>query len=77
VANCSREMVGRGRSASGMPDEFSLDAAFAIELLFEGEDDEHAVDVLLHQFDTVFLPGPELRADKEEDGDAEAVQFFG
>ncbi len=32
---------------------------------------------LLHELDAVLLPGPELRADEEEDRDAEAVQFFG
>ncbi len=60
-----------------MADEFRLDAALAVELLFEGEDDQHAVDVFLHELDAVLFPGPELRADEEEDGDAEAVEFLG
>ena len=68
---------GQGQVGEGMADEFGFDAALAIELLFEGEDDEHAVDVALDELDAVLLPGPELRADEEDDGNAEAVEFLG
>ncbi len=60
-----------------MADEFGFHAALAIERLLEGEDHEHAVDVALDELDAVFLPGPELRADEEEDRDAEAMELFG
>ena len=46
-------------------DEFGLDAVFAVERFFEGEDDEHLVDELLHQLDTFSLPCPELGADEK------------
>ena len=76
-AKCSREMSGAGRSARGWPTNVDLDAVVAIERLLEGEDDEHLGDVFLHEFDAVLLPCPELRADEEDDGDAEAVELFG
>ena len=49
----------------------------AIERLFEGKDDEHLVDVFLHELDALLFPGPELGAYEEDDGDAEAVELFG
>ena len=60
-----------------MADELGLNAALAVELLFKGEDDQHAVDIFLDELDAVLLPGPELRADEEDDGNAEAVQLLG
>ena len=60
-----------------MADKFSVDVALAVEGLFEREDDQHLVDVLLDFFDAAFLPGPELGADEEDDRDAKAVELFG
>ena len=60
-----------------MADEGGVDVAVAVESLFEGEDDEHFGDALLHPAETRTLPGPELRADEPDDGDAEFVEVFG
>ena len=57
--------------------ELGLDSAGAVEGGFEGEDDHHAGDALLHTAEAVALPGPELRADEVEDGDAEFFQLAG
>ncbi len=73
LARCAWEW----QIGEGVADEFGTDAVVAIELLLEGEDDEHAVDVFLDELDAVLLPGPELGADEEDDGDAEAVELFG
>lgn len=56
-----------------MADEFSVHAAGAVELGFEGEDDEHAIDEALHPAQTAALPCPELWADEPKDGDAKAL----
>jgi hypothetical protein len=34
-------------------------------------------DVFLHQLDAVLLPGPQLRADEEDDRNAQAVELLG
>ena len=60
-----------------MADELGLDALLAIERLLEGKDHQHPVDVLLDELDAVLLPGPQLRADEVDDGNAEAVELFG
>src|SRR5580698_297234 len=60
-----------------MADKLGVDAALAVERLLEREDDQHAADVLLHQLDAVFLPGPQLRTDEENYRHAEAVELFG
>ena len=60
-----------------MADEFGLDAALAIEGLFKGKDDQHAAYELAHQPDAVLLPGPELRADKVNHRNVEAVELAG
>jgi hypothetical protein len=49
----------------------------AIERLLEREDHQHPVDVLPHQPDALLLPGPQLRADEVDDGNAEAVELPG
>ncbi len=58
-------------------DEFGVDVAGAVEGGFEGEDDQHAVDEALYPAQAAALPGPELRADEPEDGDAEALAVHG
>lgn len=58
-------------------DELGCYSAVAIEGLFEWEDNHHAVDALLNRAQTAALPGPELRADEPEDGNAEAFDVFG
>ena len=69
---------GRQRQCGeGVADEFGVDVAGAVEGGFEGEDDEHAVDEALHPAQAAALPGPELRADEPEDGDAEALAVHG
>ncbi len=68
---------GQRQIGEGMADELGLDAALAVELLLKREDDQHAADVFAHQPDAVLLPGPELRADEVDDGNAEAVELAG
>ena len=60
-----------------MADELGVYVAGAVEGGFEGEDDHHAGDALLHPAEAAALPGPELRADEVEDGDAEFFQLAG
>ena len=60
-----------------MADELGVDTAFAVERFFKREDDEHAVDIFAYEPDALLLPGPELGADEEDDGDAEAVELGG
>ena len=58
-------------------DELGIDAASAVEAFFEGEDDHHAGDALLHPAKAAALPGPELRADEVDDRGAEFFQLAG
>jgi hypothetical protein len=60
-----------------MSDEFGIDAPGTVEGLLEGEDDEHLVDALLDPAEAAALPGPELRRDQPDDGDAGAAKMFG
>src|ERR1039457_6052879 len=60
-----------------MADKLRGHALPAIELLFEGEDHQHAVNVFANQLDAVLLPGPKLRADEEEDRNSQLVQLLG
>src|SRR5665213_2161601 len=55
--------------------ELGLNAMLPVEGLFKREDDQHLADVLLHQPDAVFLPGPQLRAYEIDDGDAEPMEL--
>ena len=70
-------MVGSGGFGEGVADELGVDAAVAVEGLFEGEDDEHFADALLHPAEAAALPGPELRGDEPDDGDAGGVEVSG
>src|SRR6202522_2582689 len=60
-----------------MADEPGVDASGAVEALFEGKDDHHAADALLHPAQAAALPCPELRADEGDDGDAQFFQRAG
>src|SRR5271157_4829298 len=60
-----------------MPYELRLDAALAIKLLLEREDHQHPADVVPHLLDSPLLPGPELRTDVVNDGNAALVKFAG
>src|SRR5258707_915616 len=53
-----------------MADKLGIDAAIAIELLFEGENHECLIDVLAKQSHPTLSPGPELRADVIDDGNS-------
>src|SRR5579872_385584 len=68
---------GNRQVGEGVAYEFCAYAAVAIEGLLKGEDNQHAVDVALHELDAVFLPCPELRADEEEHGDSEPMELCG
>ena len=70
-------MAGGGKIGERMADKFRLDAALAIILLFKRENDQHALDVSLHLLDALRLPGPELRADEVDDGNAKAMEHLG
>src|SRR5271157_743813 len=60
-----------------MPYELRFDAALTIKLLLEREDHQHPADVLTHAFNASLLPGPELRTDVVNDGNAALVKFAG
>ena len=60
-----------------MPDKFRLDSALSVELLLEGEDDQHLAHVLAYQLDTRLPPRPQLWADVINHRDAALVQFAG
>ena len=68
---------GQGEGGEGVADEFGVARAGAVERGFERKDDQHAVDKPLHPAQAAALPGPELRADKPEDRDAEALAVHG
>ena len=68
---------GDGQRGEGVADELGVDASRAVERLFEREDDEHAVDEALDPAQAAAFPGPELRADEAENGDAEALAMHG
>ena len=60
-----------------MADELGVDAALAVEGLLEGKDDQHLRDTLLDPAEAASLPGPELRRDQPDDGDARALEVAG
>src|SRR5487761_2624267 len=79
IAGC---VVGAGDGREGkfgerMADEVCRDVAGAVEVLLEGEDDEHAVDALLYPTEASSLPGPELGADEVDDRNATLLEFAG
>ena len=51
-----------------MAHERDLDTVVPVKGLFKREDHDHLRDVFLDQLDAFLLPGPELGADKEDDG---------
>ena len=68
---------GQRRFGEWVADELRVDAAVAVEGLFEWEDDEHARDALLHPAQARALPRPELRRNEPDDGHARCVQMPG
>ena len=74
-ANSSRPIVGRRKIGERMADELGCDAALAVELLFEGEDNQHLADVLANALDAPLLPSPQLRADVVNDGYVQLMEF--
>src|SRR5665213_658714 len=58
-----------------MSDKFRIHAAFAIKRLLKGKDHKHLADALPYPADAELLPGPELRADKVNDGDAQLFAY--
>ena len=68
---------GEWSFGEGVADELGGDVAVAVEGLFEGEDDEHFADALLHPAQAGALPRPELRGDEPDDRDAGRVEVFG
>ena len=67
----------KGQFGKGVTDEVGGDVARAVEVLLEGEDDEHAIDALLNPTEASSLPGPELGANEVDDGDAALLEFSG
>src|SRR5712692_390663 len=57
-----------------MADELDPHTGTPIELLLEGQDDEHTVDEAGDLPDPPLAPGPDLRADEVEDRDAGAAR---
>src|ERR1700758_3199024 len=60
-----------------MAHERSIHSAVAIELLFEGEDDQRLIDVVADQADASLPPRPELRSDVIHGGDAALLHLAG
>ena len=60
-----------------MAHELGFDGTLAVEALFEGEDDQHAVDTLLHPAQPAVLPGPKLGADEPDHRHAGAAEVPG
>ena len=60
-----------------MADEGRVHAAVAVELFFEGEDDERLVDVVADQADASLPPRPELRRDVVDRRDAALFHLAG
>src|SRR6267142_1647976 len=60
-----------------MADEGRVHAAVAIELFFEGKDDERFVDVVADQADSALSPRPELRCDVVDRRDAASLHLSG
>src|ERR1017187_10151335 len=69
--------LGERQIGQRVADKLRLHTAFAIERLLKRKDHQHAIDVLLYQLDAVLFPGPKLRADKEDDWHAQAVELGG
>ncbi len=67
----------QGQLRQGVADECGVDASCAVEALFEGEDDHHAADPLLHPAEASALPGPELRTDEVDDGNVQLAELTG
>src|SRR5215467_7551750 len=60
-----------------MSHKFGIDAAVAIKLLFKGKDDQRLIDVLAQQSYPPLAPGPELRADVVNHGNAAFLHLAG
>ena len=74
LISCDR---GRRQVGQRMPHELRFDAALAVELFLEREDDQHLADILPHPFDASPLPRPQLRAHVINDRHAALVHFAG
>ncbi len=64
-----------GQVGQRMSHKLRIDAALAIELLFEREDHQHLAHVFANPLDAPLLPGPQLRADVINDRHIQFVQF--
>src|SRR5580698_9859028 len=60
-----------------MADEGRVDAAVAVELFFEGEDDQRFVDVVADEANAPLTPCPELRRDVIDRWDAAFFHLAG
>src|SRR5579859_7495194 len=65
----------RRRIGQRMSNIADFDAVLAVELLLEREDHDHLADIFLDLLDAAGTPGPYLRADEVENGNAQAVQL--
>ena len=61
---------GFDAGGEGVADIGGGDAVLGEESFFEGEDAQKAVYDAAHGFDAAFAPGPDLRGDQVDDGDA-------
>src|SRR5207237_756648 len=71
ATSCDRQVRQR------MSHILRIHAAVAIKLLLERKDHQHLLHVLPHQLDAALSPGPQLWANKIDDGNAPAVQCAG
>ena len=63
-----------GRVKERVPDPLDRDARALVDLFLEREDDEHAIGNPLHRLHPPRPPGPQLRTDVVDDGNAELAQ---
>src|ERR1700733_680401 len=61
---------GRGKIGERISNEGRIHATITIELFFERENYQSFVDIFAQQADASLAPGPELRANVIDDGDA-------
>jgi len=74
---CLAAHCGQRQAGEGMTDELGVDATGAVERTFEGEDDKHLGNPLLHPAEAASFPRPELRTDQVDHGNVKALQLAG
>src|ERR1044071_10316796 len=72
---CFARYLWRRRVGQRMADIADFDAVARIEFLLERDDHDHLANIFFDLLYAAGAPGPYLRADKIEDGNAQAMQL--